>query len=1194
MYIYGVLCSLWRREGRSALLGVESRKLELPKTTNSQLHPRERMPAPPSAATAIATGAPPTTMDLSLSTTAATAATNDPIGSTSTTGTTASGTNALATLSIADPQSLALLLHSPDPAVVTAAVHALARYLSSVAPTDPRVAVDILVPCIPRLLALLAPPASPLPRADSVPPPAIASTDSNGGAHIQSSSTVALRRGVAATLAALCAPTSAPLIPHAAAASILSTLLTRIIGPAVVSSSSSATAPAFTETPEVLDESLSAVGGLAARDYATRNAVRSLGGVVAIAAMMAHADPDVKRAATVAMGVCMDDYACRTAARTAGALATLLENAASEYPEIMEAALTAVQKTALDAASRAELRSLGAHRRLYELLIAAAAPATLAAASVAANAATPASQQSPSSPVPGASGANAAALSPGGATTAPAAATTQTTTTTTSAATNNTTAASMAALGAQQNGTTISGGTVTNAVNFVAVVSPSSIPLLLYTLAAVLDDRSTATLAVTRDCPGIVDVAARLAVKDDSRLRRAALDLLRAVARDNAAQPAIRDSGIVGALVKDIGAGADAGGVRSAAIALAAIMAHDANEPETIKAGAVDVLVARALAAASIEESSTTTSTTAASVTSTKEALVLALASCLGYAKCRARLRAHPSTAADLLKLVALAPSTGGLLPAACAALGAAADDDLIRCELVRLEAIQTLLGRLQPLVPPTDPSAPAPAAMVPASKSAVLRAMSRILQEPAARTVLRTAEGVAVIADVVQSAVGDTFHHPAAPRQNGAEEAVVVAASWVISVASNDDTLAAAFCAAGLPAMLLPCIEPIPVARSALDKLLNHHLSARYWLYSRLEPHHTLAGISFYDTNSRASTGATKFPTLESLRTCPVDSRPPVVHIGPTDAAVENVVGTVLRELDLDLPALKSVAGSSGGESSTVKATGGIESGGLLVDASGDTVAPLLPPTPSTDKLRPTSPTRRSISTSRSIGSSLGGAAGAASSSSSSSAAIAVPDADAPSGGRPRSPSSVRMGSASANAAAAAAAAAAIAAAADRPKKKTAAAISPTVVYRAVANAVHVQFGPAGDAMSPSTQPTSNNAVVKPRASPSALALAAVKVTAGSNVIEFGDIPLCIAPLSLRALLFKAVCDRLGVVPAVSLVRGEYGRVWNAVDAGAAAMAVASGECGGECVGGIVDLERDIGAILADGSPEAERYVRL
>jgi hypothetical protein len=54
------------------------------------------------------------------------------------------------------------------------------------------------------------------------------------------------------------------------------------------------------------------------------------------------------------------------------------------------------------------------------------------------------------------------------------------------------------------------------------------------------------------------------------------------------------------------------------------------------------------------------------------------------------------------------------------------------------------------------------------------------------------------------------------------------------------------------------------------------------------------------------------------------------------------------------------------------------------------------------------------------------------------------------------------------------------------------------------------------------------------------------LKVKLGSNVIPIGMIRQ--GTFYHRALLFKAICDRLGVTPC-SLVRGEFSRSWNVVD---------------------------------------------
>lgn len=62
------------------------------------------------------------------------------------------------------------------------------------------------------------------------------------------------------------------------------------------------------------------------------------------------------------------------------------------------------------------------------------------------------------------------------------------------------------------------------------------------------------------------------------------------------------------------------------------------------------------------------------------------------------------------------------------------------------------------------------------------------------------------------------------------------------------------------------------------------------------------------------------------------------------------------------------------------------------------------------------------------------------------------------------------------------------------------------------------------------------------------------LKLQLGTNVIPLGKITQ--GTFYHRALLFKFLCDRLGLVPC-TLVRGEYGRAWNVVDIARQTLAV-------------------------------------
>jgi hypothetical protein len=119
------------------------------------------------------------------------------------------------------------------------------------------------------------------------------------------------------------------------------------------------------------------------------------------------------------------------------------------------------------------------------------------------------------------------------------------------------------------------------------------------------------------------------------------------------------------------------------------------------------------------------------------------------------------------------------------------------------------------------------------------------------------------------------------------------------------------------------------------------------------------------------------------------------------------------------------------------------------------------------------------------------------------------------------------------------------------------------------------------------------------------------LKLSQSSNVIPIGI--LTHGTFYHRALLFKTLCDKIGLSP-VSLVRGEYGRAWNEVEMGKVSVGVGkrpkSGkksekseeevfearQYGEEEEGGrvgIVDLMYEAGRVIELGSKEARDYMK-
>ncbi|KAI9184570.1 hypothetical protein H9P43_003624 [Blastocladiella emersonii ATCC 22665] len=379
---------------------------------------------------------------------------------------------------------------------------------------------------------------------------------------------------------------------------------------------------------------------------------------------------------------------------------------------------------------------------------------------------------------------------------------------------------------------------------------------VLAALSACLEDKPMN--AGMRETPAAEHVA-KLLVKEDLKVKRAATDFLAVLGREPENQAAIRDSGCLSGLFSAL-SHPDPSIVSAAALALHVILPHDSNEPEVLKSPVFDVLLQRLNDA------------------DVRDAILLALANCFTIAKLRLRVRTHPA----LGDLVRFAGALDDPAPAALC-IGNASDDDPCRQELVRLDAVAVLVSVVE-------------------AKSAagvkvdeVLAALARLLQEPAARAAFRTANGVAVTMALLDNA----------PKLAPAS---VHAVCSVVSMASSQDDIAADFCQSGATARLLPLMDAVPLARTALDKLLDHHLSARYWLHARLDAHHSTARADFYDTgaayrpSSSSGTGPS-FPSLDTLRASPLDTRAAVVWIAPDEQAVREICDEVRRAAGVPLP---------------------------------------------------------------------------------------------------------------------------------------------------------------------------------------------------------------------------------------------------------------------------------------------------
>ncbi|ORZ31074.1 armadillo-type protein [Catenaria anguillulae PL171] len=390
--------------------------------------------------------------------------------------------------------------------------------------------------------------------------------------------------------------------------------------------------------------------------------------------------------------------------------------------------------------------------------------------------------------------------------------------------------------------------------------TPSVIPVILTSLALCIQDR-VLSVGMAKD-PQAMEALNKLLGKEDPKVKRAALDVIRVLGNDAENQTAIRDSGCFMGVVACL-THAEAGVVGAAAGAVHSLAAHDSNEQETLKSNLFETLLQR------LPESDV------------RDSVLLGLASCMTLAKLRTLIRLHPTALTDIIKHLA-APATESVVSAAMFVANCA-DDEACRLELVKLDVIPALLGRVS------------------GENVEVLQALVRVLQEPGARLAFRAAKGPEVVTPLLDLAKY--------------KENVVSAACLVVSAASNSD-----FCQAGAPARLLAILPTLAHANPALCKLLDHHLSCRYWFKGALESHHSTATgtltslvptgpapppcVPFYDlgTIHRPSTSSTapplSFPTLESLQSAPLDTRPPVLLIHPSDPILTSILTSLLSQL--------------------------------------------------------------------------------------------------------------------------------------------------------------------------------------------------------------------------------------------------------------------------------------------------------
>ncbi|KAJ3020782.1 Armadillo repeat-containing protein 3 [Thoreauomyces humboldtii] len=363
--------------------------------------------------------------------------------------------------------------------------------------------------------------------------------------------------------------------------------------------------------------------------------------------------------------------------------------------------------------------------------------------------------------------------------------------------------------------------------------------LALHCLANCIEETETSNLLLEI---GGISVLVKHLSWDDIRVKKNASLAVARAAKSERNQLHIRDAGALAALFANL-SHTDAASVSHASIALAELGKNETNQLELNKLGTVDLLI-KHLSHDDLDVSRQS---------------VAALSSLCTNAKLRLKARHHDVVSA-VMKL--LSSEDVGTLTNTAECLANLGDDSSVRSDLIKANAVHSLIMVLQR--PDTK------------LQSVCALALARLMQDGDGRTALTREppeRGLNRLIELIGSK----------------DLSVCKNAAYAVSIASQSDSIATASCRSGALEALIDLsndkVRHAPrFANDALEKLLNHHLSAKYWLRNEISSTNAISD-GFYDLGSAGTKLETlhQFPVLQDLRESPIDKRREVLVLDAT-----------------------------------------------------------------------------------------------------------------------------------------------------------------------------------------------------------------------------------------------------------------------------------------------------------------------
>ncbi|KAJ1517938.1 hypothetical protein HMI54_003275, partial [Coelomomyces lativittatus] len=336
--------------------------------------------------------------------------------------------------------------------------------------------------------------------------------------------------------------------------------------------------------------------------------------------------------------------------------------------------------------------------------------------------------------------------------------------------------------------------------------------------------------------------------KEDIKLKQAVAALIHVWGLSAAVQSDLRNSGCIASLVNQL-SHSDPIIVRAVCYALQSVLKHESNEGELLKANFPDVLLQHV------------------NDTEIKDGIFAALSSCFMFPKFRSKVRGNFPFLQDILKNAVSdqKDQKANVIYAMC--LLNLSEDETLRKEMCKLD----ILPSVSPLLQNCNTN--------PALVSTICLFLSRMAQENEIRTNWKSSVLAALILQLLKSPHLD----------------VVQNTCWLIYNLSNFLSLVFDLCEQGALDILLGL--PGRFSAEAIDKLLEHHISAHYWLKGYLLPTQLLTE-TFYDLGTLPPKNNSKktFPSLTALQS--MDLRKEVVLASKTDQELNTWVLQLQKQI--------------------------------------------------------------------------------------------------------------------------------------------------------------------------------------------------------------------------------------------------------------------------------------------------------